>query len=111
MKVVEGKKQKGQMIIPECPGCGGFHFVNTNPEIKGPLWGFNGDLDKPTFTPSILTIMPIDGNDKRICHSFVRNGQIEFCSDSPHKLAGKTVVLPEIDQESSFYYSWLEGNY
>ena len=99
------------MIIPECPGCGGFHFVNTNPQNDGPCWGFNGSFEKPTFTPSILTRMGISGTVVSVCHSFVRDGQIEFCSDSPHKLSGQTVELPEIDKESSFYYSWEEGNY
>lgn len=28
-----------------------------------------------------------------ICHSFVRNGKIEFLSDCTHELAGKTVEL------------------
>lgn len=30
------------------------------------------------------------------CHSIVTNGQIIFCSDSSHALAGQTVDLPEI---------------
>ncbi|MCZ4340562.1 hypothetical protein O4H52_03015 [Sphingomonadaceae bacterium G21617-S1] len=29
-----------------------------------------------------------------VCHSFVRNGQIEFLSDCTHALAGQTVPLP-----------------
>lgn len=28
------------------------------------------------------------------CHSFIRAGRIEFCGDSGHSLAGKTVDLP-----------------
>lgn len=30
------------------------------------------------------------------CHSFVRDGQIEFLSDCTHALAGKTVSLPAV---------------
>lgn len=30
------------------------------------------------------------------CHSFVRDGKIEFLSDSTHKLAGQTVDLPPL---------------
>jgi hypothetical protein len=35
----------------------------------------------------------IDGRDVTICHLFVKLGRIEFCGDSPHKLAGQTVPL------------------
>ena len=30
-----------------------------------------------------------------VCHSFVRNGRIEFLGDCTHGLAGKTVDLPK----------------
>jgi hypothetical protein len=32
-----------------------------------------------------------------VCHSFVRDGRIEFLSDSTHHLSGQTVELPEVD--------------
>jgi hypothetical protein len=32
-----------------------------------------------------------------LCHSFVRDGRIEFLSDCTHSLAGQTVELPEIE--------------
>lgn len=37
-----------------CPGCNLYHSINTV-EGHGPCWGFNGNVDAPTFTPSILT--------------------------------------------------------
>lgn len=37
-----------------CPGCQSFHTINTV-EGHGPCWGFNGNVDAPTFTPSVLT--------------------------------------------------------
>ena len=59
-----------------------------------PVWQFNGDLNRPTFSPSIA--------DKRadgyLCHSFVRNGRIQFLHDCTHALAGQTVDLPEISE-------------
>ena len=66
-------------------------------------WGFNGDLEKPTFTPSVLSHweewqgegVPPKHN---ICHSFVRDGQIQFLGDCTHTLAGQTVDLPELDE-------------
>lgn len=30
-----------------------------------------------------------------LCHYFIRSGKIEFCGDSPHKLSGQTVDLPD----------------
>lgn len=29
-----------------------------------------------------------------VCHSFIRDGQIQFLSDCTHALAGQTVPLP-----------------
>lgn len=72
----------------ECPGCGEPHRVP-------PTWTFNGDLERPTFSPSILVRWGSD--DPRRCHSFIREGRIEFCADSTHPLAGKTVDLLEIE--------------
>lgn len=36
-----------------CQGCGSMHTVRTD----GPtaIWGFDGNVDAPTFTPSVLT--------------------------------------------------------
>lgn len=70
-----------------------------------PCWTFNGDVDRPTFAPSILVTYAANPNateefkewrQKRICHSYVRNGRIEFLSDCTHSLAGITVDLPEV---------------
>jgi len=70
-------------------------------------WQFNGDYDKPTFSPSVLVtyehwVPPATPENlnpgpqtkvKDICHSFVRDGQIQFLSDCTHSLAGQTVPL------------------
>lgn len=91
-----------------CPGCDIGHGVNVNPNVK-PCWGWNNDVNKPTFTPSILVRynhwvppyvygQPKPENQqevKDVCHSFVKDGQIQFLNDCTHSLAGKTVDLPE----------------
>lgn len=59
----------------------------------GPGWSFNGDLDRPTFSPSIL-VYPSHKQGR--CHSFVRDGKIEFLGDCDHALKGQTVELPEL---------------
>lgn len=69
-----------------CPGCAERHAINDS-------WTITGTPDNPTFSPSVL-VHP-SGNVKR-CHSFVRDGQIEFLDDCEHELAGRTVPLPDI---------------
>lgn len=102
-----------------CPGCEEYHVVKLRP-APSPSWDFNGDYDKPTFSPSILirTGHYVPGQEGKdcwctleertgetssfgcgVCHSFVRNGQIEFLSDCTHALAGKTVPLMQKEQD------------
>ena len=63
-------------------------------------WFARHDVDKPTLSPSVLVTGQFWVNgvkDERRCHSFVRDGRIQFLDDCTHSLAGKTVDLPEID--------------
>lgn len=73
----------------ECPGCGIMHAVNVAGD--GNVWTFNGDTERPTFTPSILI------RNAEVCHSFVTDGRIQFLNDCTHALAGQTVELPEVE--------------
>jgi hypothetical protein len=85
----------------DCPGCKMGHELPVQPmphdsTKKG--WGFNFDVEKPTFEPSILTRYGYkDGGAHEICHSFVRDGMIQFLGDCTHALAGQTVPLQEVD--------------
>lgn len=81
----------------DCPGCNAPHivYVNKTNYPDYPSWSFNGDLAKPTFSPSLLVTWP---NKKRMnaggrCHSFIRDGNIQFLPDCTHVLAGQTVPL------------------
>jgi hypothetical protein len=80
------------MLVFECPGCESLHGPNVGE--GSPKWTWNGDIDRPTLSPSILI-----GKDdpRRRCHSFIKDGKIQFLNDSFHKLSGQTVDLPEID--------------
>jgi hypothetical protein len=49
-------------------------------------------MDEPTFYP---TIMVYGTHRTSRCHSFVRDGCIQFYADSTHALAGQTVELPD----------------
>lgn len=85
----------GRRVSFWCPGCKDAHQIVVETETG---WHFNGDLGRPTFTPSVLVHY---GNPKpgplgpnAVCHSFVTDGQIQFLGDSTHALAGQTVALP-----------------
>lgn len=68
-----------------CPGCDELQQVSSK-------WEWDGNRDAPTITGSILVMGGRQGPDHR-CHSFVRNGQWEFLTDSTHALAGQTVPM------------------
>lgn len=86
-----------------CPGCEEVHVVNVASDAR-PRWGYNGNADAPTLTPSILlrtgravdpNFQPEPGDPPEVCHSFVTDGLIQFLGDCTHGLAGQTVPLPE----------------
>jgi len=78
----------------ECPGCGFSHLIKTSG--PHPVWDFNGDLEKPTFNPS-LRVTYDTPTVHTVCHSYVRDGNIQFLGDSTHSLAGQTVPLADIE--------------
>ena len=60
-------------------------------------WTWNGDVDKPTIKPSVLTTGGGNGEGgKQTCHSFVNDGKVQFLSDCSHELAGQTVDLLDV---------------
>ena len=97
-----------------CLGCQEPHGVTHG-------WKFNGDYERPTFSPSILVTSGHYATESAAakaghcycnwkerfgteppfrcsrCHSFVRDGQIQFLTDCTHELAGKTVPLDSFD--------------
>lgn len=94
----------GKTLMFECPGCGENHGVTVaGDSIPHPCWTWNGDLDRPTLSPSILCrgykFASKDDNTQvaYVCHSFVRDGMIQFLADCTHELAGQTVPLPEVE--------------
>lgn len=86
-----------------CPSCRQAHVIRTC-DPSGDNWSYNADKERPTFSPSVRTFWParpeFEGRPARPeitrCHSFVREGQIEFLSDCVHSLAGKTVLMEPI---------------
>ena len=107
----------GQYVF-HCPGCQCGHAVYVDGSGR-PVWGWNGSLEAPTFTPS-LNVRSSEFTEKgrrdhaewmaagypsrdgagfecrpAVCHSFVRDGRIQFLGDSTHALAGQTVDIPD----------------
>jgi hypothetical protein len=97
-----------------CPGCEEMHHIWT------PGWSFDGNLEKPTFNPSVkITRKKIVIKDGRwtgewvrdaegnavddCCHYFLHAGVLKFCGDSKHALAGKEVPLPDIPEQVRDY--------
>lgn len=96
------RSAEGGRLLFRCPGCAGLHQVAVG-DGEGPRWGYNGNPERPTFTPSVMVTYPgadagVDGAPPAICHSFVTDGRIQFLGDCTHALAGQTVDLPEVDQ-------------
>lgn len=83
------------LFLVYCPGCKISHWINVNKPNR-PRWTWNGDREKPTFSPSILVRYPWgDPPVDQRCHSFIRDGQWQFLQDCTHELAGKTVPMVE----------------
>jgi hypothetical protein len=91
-----------------CPGCDGCHAI----KVTDGGWTWDGNAERPTFSPSVLIRSGhyVDGKHPcwcdynrehpgeikfgcGVCHSFVRDGQIQFLGDCTHALAGRTVPL------------------
>lgn len=110
MRVKPAKGADGVSYVSfVCQGCDERHVV----PVDGPrAWGWNGNIDRPTLTPSILITgkrritddeyrrilageqLEIPG---RVCHTFVTDGRIQFLGDCTHALAGQTADLLEVE--------------
>jgi len=75
-----------------CPGCEEMHGV----PVRGDhAWGWNGSLESPTLTPSVLINVGRSNPTAHLCHIFMRDGKIQFLADCTHHLAGQTVNMEE----------------
>lgn len=90
-----------------CPGCERMHVIPDS-------WKFDGNVDCPTFDPSVNITYPgpdagkmgDDGHraPQACCHYFLKAGILNFCGDSTHKLAGlQSVELPDLPES---YKDW-----
>ena len=86
--------------IFECPGCCEKHALYVRPHRapNGESWDFNGDVEKPSFYPSLLTRVQRKDGKFRVCHLYVKDGKIQFLRDCTHSLANQLVEIPEQDE-------------
>jgi Family of unknown function (DUF6527) len=77
-----------------CPGCDMKHHT-----IDLKRWTFDGNMDSPTFTPSV-SCKYAWGEEQHpvICHFNVTAGKIVFHGDCTHALKGQTVPMLEIEE-------------
>lgn len=96
------------MLTFWCPGCKGGHTITYG---ATETWQWDGDAEHPTLAPSVLAhahAVSFDeaGGDRTwqpLCHSFVRNGRIEYLAGSEHDLAGQTIdMVPLPDKYARF---------
>lgn len=72
-----------------CYPCDTFHYFRTHAAKgapKQPLWSFNGNMDKPTFSPSLL--YRYVG-----CHLTLTDGVLSYCDDCKHAWRNKQALL------------------
>lgn len=110
----------GETLTYWCQGCEITHSVRVRPDGKneGAAWGFDWNLDHPTFSPSVLTTSGHYMSSHKLgkpcwctfkeqhpgrrspscfrCHTFIRGGMVEFLGDCSHALAGQTLPLPPL---------------
>lgn len=81
-----------------CPGCKYAHLFYVN-RAKTPCWTFDGNLEKPTFSPSMRSFTPANAErgrpERTLCHYILTAGVINFLPDSTdHELRGEVPLPP-----------------
>lgn len=92
-----------------CPACDEMHPLPST-------WNFNGNIEKPSFTPSFKhsgVQIEKDANGKWtgewtkdsngepvkfVCHYILTDGILHFCADCTHSMAGKSVPLAALPE-------------
>ena len=92
-----------------CPACDQVH------PLPNRGWTFDGNIEKPTFSPSFRhtgkQIVTKDGEwtgewvrDAQgdpvdlVCHYVVTAGQVAYCTDCTHAMAGQTILMPDLPE-------------
>lgn len=110
MKVIDAKKS----WIVKCLA-GHVHFYPKDKNEKfGPNkgWDFNGNFEKPGFTPSLREWTPeAEHRPFWQCHFTLTDGIISMCGDCTHEFSGKSGPLPEFTQQEVEHYLSPKNDY
>jgi len=79
-----------------CPGCDCHHIIGTS-------WEFDGNMEAPTVSPSIL-VRTRDGDIEHACHMLVKAGKIQYLADCTHALAGTTIDMVPVEDVRGYLY-------
>lgn len=62
------------------------------------IWEFNGNIEAPTFTPSLrYKRSKNDGSGRGpACHFNVTKGKVQYHNDCEHELKDSTIDMPKI---------------
>lgn len=98
LKKVHGERPRPDYMF-HCSGCKFEHGLWLDPNHSdGNSWNWNGDVHKPTISPSILVSWNEGPEQKKqVCHSFIKEGRIQYLGDCTHHLSGQTIDLPDYE--------------
>lgn len=93
-------KGAGDGWVFYCPACEEKHVV------PNASWGFNGNLDKPSFAHSVSirgwftrehkTRLRNPGEGDDVCHVTISEGSLVYAADCTHDFAGKTIPMVDL---------------
>lgn len=94
IKLTDNNEAETQMAF-HCVGCDMWHSFRVEAGISRsvPVWTWNGDMERPTFSPSLLVDRGMDSQ----CHLFVHDGKIEYLGDCHHDLRGQTIDMVSVE--------------
>ena len=111
-KLWERRGETKSYFLVWCPGCGCGHCFWCGPGFDHPArWEFNGNYEKPSFSPSLRQFVLITDDDgvpvnprqeQTVCHLHVTDGEVRYCGDNPHKLNNQTVPMQDIPADYGF---------
>lgn len=76
-----------------CPGCNRTHYILVGG--PGSVWKFDGNLEMPSFMPSVRIQWQSNKGARFCCHYNLIGGVIHYCPDCTHDLKGQKVPLPD----------------
>ena len=75
--------------------------------IPAKRWNFNGNLECPTFSPSVRELAGTPGEQVTRCHFTVTNGKITYHDDNHHEFKGQTLDLLPFTEAEIAEKNWV----